>query len=105
MEENLIRANIYERYAIKWETNHPGHRAHTQTQRYERVNNMAYCYYMMCRSGHIACNAQGEWDSWIEKQSYCHITVPTCIVENEQQFNNRSVLDRQLTDVQRNGIT
>jgi hypothetical protein len=36
---------------------------------------------------------------------YCHTKVQTCIVENEQQFDNRSVLDRQLTDVQRGNIT
>jgi hypothetical protein len=49
IEEDLIRANIYERYAIKWEKDHPGHRAHTQMQRYERVIDVAYCDSMMNR--------------------------------------------------------
>jgi hypothetical protein len=41
----------------------------------------------------------------IGKSFYCHTIVPLFMRENEQQLDNRSVLDGQLTDVQRSNVT
>jgi hypothetical protein len=73
----------------------------------EKENPKFWCEYMELFDDGATVNGAGLWDALETQSRFKDGMTPTCIVrkmKNEQQFNNRRVLDGQVSDGQKGDV-